>query len=546
MNDWTGGYVADVPYLDSFQPVQVPANLDLACLMTGCMPARMPGAAGGFTYCDLGCGMGVTVAALAAATPEARFWGIDLMPAHIARAEGFRRAAGLENLTLLEADVRQLVDDPDPGLPQFDYIALHGLYSWVSEPVRQAILAFLERFLRPGGLVYLGYNVLPGWIDTVPMQKLMQEYAALQPGPSTARAAAAFDFVAQFAEAGGKALDSDIRKRPLGGGGPDGMARRNRYLAHEFLNTSWQPRFHVDVAREMATARLDFAGSAQLVENFEGIGIPRAAQALLETVPSGPLRETLADYCHMRGFRRDVFVRGRREMLPEQREKAMGDVVLALRQPRPDPARRKWEVMAEDFALDPGVYGPVLDVLERGPAPVSALCAAVAASGREVSANELVGLLVGLELVLPVLHDVPTTALAGCARHNGVVMDEAFRSVRAYTFAVAVPVGHTGLTLTAMELLLLEGLREGLPPEAAPLTAHVLARLGLEADAPVPPEALTGAGEAVMQAASAGDADAGATTGRLGETVRVAIAERLAQYLPIWVRLGLVPPPEGG
>lgn len=41
------------------------------------------------------------------------------------------------------------------GLPQFDFITLHGIYTWVSRENRQHIVDFIARYLKPGGIVSL-------------------------------------------------------------------------------------------------------------------------------------------------------------------------------------------------------------------------------------------------------------------------------------------------------------------------------------------------------------------------------------------------------
>lgn len=543
MNDWTAGYVSDVEYLPGFYGEQAPGILDLACLMSAVEPARRPGSNAAFTYCDLGCGQGSTVAALAAANPEARFWGVDFMPAHVARAEAFRRAAEIDNLTLVEADVAALARADDPGLPRFDYIALHGLFSWVSDEVRAGIVAFLDRFLKPGGLVYVGYNVMPGWTDTLPIQKVLIEYAATRQGPSSARVAEAAEFAMKMQAAGARALGSELHEKLF----PDirvaeFMQRHYRYMAHEFLNANWQPRYHVDVVRELAAAKLEFVGSAGLLENFRGIGLSDEAQALLETVPEGPLRETFDDYFNLRRFRRDLFVRGRREISRDLREAMLANVVLALVGPRPAPDRNEWPQLSVRFTLNRATYDPVFDRLERGPAAIAELCAAVEQAGGRVSGNELVGMLVGLDLVQPVLHDVPGAVVESCWRHNRVVAHEAFRSVRQNLFALAVPVGHTGMMLNGFQTLMLDGLFNGVPAEVEALTAHVLERLDLAPDAvqkPPAPETTIGG--------SAGSGTTAAPTPRpAGEIVRDAAVVVCTELLPIWRQLGLVPPQAKG
>ncbi len=47
------------------------------------------------------------------------------------------------------------------------------------------------------------------------------------------------------------------------------------YLAHEYMNAHWSPCFHADVAAALADAKLDWAGSANLLESFPDLMMPR-------------------------------------------------------------------------------------------------------------------------------------------------------------------------------------------------------------------------------------------------------------------------------
>lgn len=538
MSDWSGGYVSDVDYLPGFYPGQAPAVMDLACIMGGYEPVLRPGSDRSFTYCDIGCGQGDTVAALAAANPQGRFWGIDLMPSHIARAEQFRREAGLDNLTLIEADVADLAAMADPGLPQFDYIALHGLFSWVSDEVRAGLVRFLDRFLRPGGAVYMGYNVLPGWTEMIPARKVLFEYAATRLGSSTDRVALAIEFLGRMVETGAGGVDNDMRRKLFADSEiPQMEARRRRYFAHEFLNAHWQPRFHIDVARELAAAKLELAGSAGLLENFAGIGLNEDQQALLQTLPPGPLRETIEDYFINRRFRRDVFVRGRRPISSEVREAMLADVALVMCAPRPAPDQRRWPMLSAEFSLNRDTYDPVFDRLQQGPARLAELCAAVRAAGGATTGNELVGLLSGLELVQPVLQDVTGAGVAGCLRHNRAVLEAAFRSSQESSYFLATPVGHTALGLGAVRALMVEALLDGVPAEVEPQCAHFLQRSGLDPDAEV---ALS---ELAKSELGIRDDPAAGSVRRIGDQLRAMVAAALVQDVPVWRQLAILPPP---
>lgn len=108
-------------------------------------------------YLELGCGDGGTIMALAMALPDSEFVGVDLAPTAIVRGRNMASAAGITNLTLIEADVANLPDD----LGDFDYVACHGLFSWVPEPARRGILRASKECLRPQGVAYVSYNANP-------------------------------------------------------------------------------------------------------------------------------------------------------------------------------------------------------------------------------------------------------------------------------------------------------------------------------------------------------------------------------------------------
>jgi SAM-dependent methyltransferase len=164
MAQWDAGYVTDTAYVHDFCQFQTPAILSVAALAKG---VAAPGSHGeSITYCDLGCGQGFTANLIAAANPQAEILAADFNPSHIAVARNLARADATKNIVFREADFAELVDDA--SLPDFDIVALHGVYSWISPENRQLIVAFLLQRLKPGGLAYISYDAMPGWAAMAP------------------------------------------------------------------------------------------------------------------------------------------------------------------------------------------------------------------------------------------------------------------------------------------------------------------------------------------------------------------------------------------
>ena len=330
MSGWGQGYVTDIPYLSGFYAETSPAHLAFLGLLLG-VRTPMPGP--GATYCELGCGQGFSLALLAAANPGMEFVGIDFNPAQIANARRFAAAAGLGNVRFLERSFADALDPAD-ALPEFDYVVLHGIYSWVSAENRQAIVRFLARKLRSGGLAYVSYNAQPGWAARAPFQALIREQAARLQGRSDERVQAAFAFAARLVEADlGYVRDTPSVKRMFEHpAGPD-----SRYLAHEYLNDHWHALFVTEVARDMAEARLDYLGSATLIDNFDSLMMPDSGRALLPDRSDPVWRELLIDFISNKAFRRDVYGRGLNPLSAQERQRMLQGVRFALLAAPPGP-----------------------------------------------------------------------------------------------------------------------------------------------------------------------------------------------------------------
>src|ERR1700722_16508678 len=181
----SSGYVTDVPYCRNFVRELAPSWLDHVALLGGFTP---PDRQGSFAWCDLGCGPGVTAAILASTHPAGSFHGIDALPAHIDFAQGLASEASVSNATFHCADFSQA---SDRGLPSFDYIVSHGVYSWVDRAAKLHLRHFIDRHLKPGGLVYVSYNAMPGRASDLPYQRLVRALGESLPGKSQEQAAAA-------------------------------------------------------------------------------------------------------------------------------------------------------------------------------------------------------------------------------------------------------------------------------------------------------------------------------------------------------------------
>jgi SAM-dependent methyltransferase len=178
-------YVLDTPYADTFFRELSPAWLNYVAAVNGVPPRPVEGA---FTYLELGCGFGSSAVINAAAFPGADVHACDFNPAHIARGRHYADTLGVRNITFHQ-DAFDALGARE--LPASDFIALHGVYSWVDADARAAVRRLIDRLLKPGGLVYVSYNALPGWSHELPLRKLLVELASTAPGTTGAQSEAA-------------------------------------------------------------------------------------------------------------------------------------------------------------------------------------------------------------------------------------------------------------------------------------------------------------------------------------------------------------------
>jgi SAM-dependent methyltransferase len=512
MSDWGSGYVTDLEYGSGFYKEQAPGHLRLACLLLGVETNPIDS---GFTYCELGCGDGTTSLVLAAANPEGRFIGVDFNPAHIMRAREMARASGLANIEFHECGFDELAEGRGPPMPDIDFIALHGVYSWVGPDVRSAIVRFMRKALKPGGVVFVSYNAMPGWATCLPVQRLLYDVAEHGRERSDLKMQRALGVLSRLRDAGAEAfkgnqfVDEILRTASVG---------RNSYLVHEYLTASWSPQYHADVARGLSEAKLSFVGSADLLSNYAEFMLSPAQREIIDQSRSPQLRETLFDMCIDRRFRQDVFVRGRRPMSQARQAALLKQVTLALTVPRSE-FRYKLRVPAGEAEFSPTTFGPVVDALAERPRKVGELLDLVGSkTDRAMPAGEIVVTLLGSKQAVLVKEGGGSADQAAADRLNRILLDrtEAFDPNSEIGLAVA-SIG-SGLRCNFSEALVLRAARRGADGVYDRAAAEAL-------------QVIAARGERVLTEGKAAETESEAL-----DTVRNRVREITAERIAIWHR----------
>lgn len=483
MSDAKSRYgAADVRYVTAFQAEASPARLHFALALADAH--WEPADRDRLTVLDIGCGRGVTARLLAAANPGWDVVGLDLQPVHIVEAREGVAAAGIDNARFVEMDVAELDEAGFAAqLPEADIVLCWGVWTWVPDAVRDGIVRLLKSRLKPGGIVLMAYNALPGFSDAVVMQRLIEEACRDIRGTPHERGAAAFEAIEALKGAGAHYLPIEqVLGHILAS-----AKRSPSYMVHEWLTSFWRPAYHADVAKALVPARLEFGGSANPSRSMPSLQLTPAQRQVIENAPAGIHRETLADMFLQRRFRADIFVRGRRPARPL----ALAQIQVALGM-APELLDTSVTTSSGEATLKDEHNAILARALADGPRTLGEL-AALPGLG-DLSLPEIGLMLVesgaAHPLWRPIVHD--PAAVAGSARSN-----EALLTILAgepgtggAVLGAVVPALGSAITASPSDLAVLVELQKGAPAEPAAIAARLI-------PPEMPPEALANATAAI-------------------------------------------------
>jgi SAM-dependent methyltransferase len=352
MTDWTSGYVADVGYTFGYYPELNPLRVRLAFLDAGLVFPETG------TACELGFGQGMSVNFHAAASTTSWF-ATDFNPVQAGFAQELAAASGA-GAQLFDQSFAEFCTRPD--LPDFDYIGLHGIWSWISDDNRAVIVDFVRRKLKVGGVLYISYNTQPGWAAMVPLRDLLTGHGDIM-GSSGQGIISRIDAAIDFA-------DKLLATNPIYSRANPQVVERlkslkgqdRNYLAHEYFNRDWFPMSFATMAQWLGSAKLDFAGSANFLDHIPVINLTAEQLAFLKEIPDALFRETVRDLMVNQQFRKDYWVKGARRLNPLEQVEGLRKQKVMLVQPRIDVSLKAKGALGE-ATMQETVYHPILDFL---------------------------------------------------------------------------------------------------------------------------------------------------------------------------------------
>lgn len=352
MENWSSGYVSEVGYTYGYYSELNPLKMQLALLNSG-IKAPVVG-----TACELGFGQGLSTN-FHAIGGLSDWYGTDFNPSQA----GFAQYLGADceyGPKLFDQSFEEFCTRPD--LPDFDFIAMHGIWSWVSEENRKIIIEFVRRKLKVGGVLYISYNTMPGWANFAPMRHLLKRHTSQFGGDAVglgSRIDTAFQFTGELF-----GIDSQFTKSA------EGIVKRfenfkkqdKSYLAHEFFNKDWEPQYFSEVANSLEQSKLSFACSAHYIDTVNSINFTDSQLSFLQKIEDTHFREEIKDFITNQQFRRDYWVKGPRKLSGLERYEALRKqkVILCFGK---NHIPKSVQGMLGKADLQSSIYGPILDCL---------------------------------------------------------------------------------------------------------------------------------------------------------------------------------------
>lgn len=248
---------------------------------------------------EIGCAAGGNLIPMAEALPGSTFVGVDLSKKQIDSGLHIIETLGLRNIELKHMDCT----DIDESFGKFDFIIVHGVFSWIPHDVQEAIFKICDKNLSEQGIAYVSYNTYPGWHLRGMIRDMMNYHVRNfdDPPRRIQQSRALLEFLAKSVSADrgayGMLLNSELE-----------LLRRqsDNYLFHEHLEKVNTPIYFHEFIERARRHDLQYLGEAQLATMWTGNFPKEIAQTLERVAPDIIQREQYADFVRNRTFRQTL------------------------------------------------------------------------------------------------------------------------------------------------------------------------------------------------------------------------------------------------
>lgn len=308
-------------------------------------------------------GVSATAAVAAATGPQSEFLHWTPFPDAAAEMATLQRNVGLPNFSSNHW-ARLPKSDETPG--PFNLVVVDGLVDCIDDRMRHDLASAIQSLLAPGGVVTVTYRTIVGWIEIVPVVRLLRHVARRGGRPLEQGMGEAMELLAELRSAGAGYI---VGRRSVAAWVDRILKCTPSALVEELFAREFRPASHAQVAAMFQSVQCEYVTSAN-VGDCLGLDRPAGVAEVLESAPTVLIRELLDDLAVRRAYRADVFRLGGRLLSADSRLTALGQLPLVAMpgavSPGHDQTSGRSKVVEKHAAAATWLsdHGMVLDELE--------------------------------------------------------------------------------------------------------------------------------------------------------------------------------------
>jgi SAM-dependent methyltransferase len=354
MAAWSEGYVTGVEYIHNYVRELNPLRVKWSLANAGIPCPEIENA------CELGFGQGLSINAHSSAS-QCNWFGTDFNSSQVNFANGMAQAAGLD-LQLADQSFSEFCSRQN--LPDFDFIGLHGVWSWVTAESRELILDFIHRKLKPGGVLFVSYDMLPGGVVLAPVRHLMVEHAKHMGFSGTnlyQQIHSTLSFCSQFFNLASNnpvlspiALERFERLK----------FHEEKYLIHDYFNKNWAPQYFTEISIQFERAKLSFATSSNHRDSIDAINLTGLQKNFINQIDNPALEQLVRDFILLKSFRLDYWIKGIARLTTAEQASLLRNQCIVLVKNRNELDLKITGALGS-VNLTSAIYEPIVDCLSN-------------------------------------------------------------------------------------------------------------------------------------------------------------------------------------
>ena len=257
---------------------------------------------------ELGSSFGGNIITQALYNPEAEFVGVDLTAEQVKKGNEVIEKIGLKNIKLIEKNILDINED----FGKFDYIIVHGVFSWVPDIVKEKIIKICNENLTEEGIAYISYNTYPGWKEADKIREMMlyanKYFPEVSQGDKVQRGKAFISIVAEqmkiYTDVAEK--KGDFIKQIEGI-----LNMQDYYVGHEQLENINDPMYLHEFVDMLRKENLQYISDVGLRLSIASVYNDSTIEKLQQLSQGDPvIKEQCLDYILDTKFRRSLICKG--------------------------------------------------------------------------------------------------------------------------------------------------------------------------------------------------------------------------------------------